>query len=304
MKKLFIIVGFLVFCLTMVWLIVWWNSPERQRAKLIVESRKAWTTPIQFFGKVVDEHGNPVEGATVRFQVTDLSATGVSEYHTKSDIAGLFTLTNVTGKHLGVFVSREGYYTSKTNRTAFEYAAGGGQHGIFVPDSQHPVVFQLRKQGEKTNVVKKGGNFRLPLDGTPVELDLINCKEVPVGTGHISVQCWVSDLSMSYGFTWRWRISVREGGLQEALGEFLFEAPEMGYEPFEEGQITMEAKPWRNSVDRRYFLKLADGRFVLARIVLKTKGTPPYFYVEYYFNTSGSRNLEHDPRGRAHWGDP
>jgi hypothetical protein len=295
MKKLLIVTGVLLLSLVVGWVIFWWNSPFRQRAQLVLESRKAWATPIAFYGKVVDENGVPVEGTAIRFQVTDLSATGVSEYHTMSDSAGLFTLTGVTGKHLGVFLSREGYYTPKTNRTAFEYAAGGGQYGIFAPDPKNPIIFQLRKKGVIPKLIRGYLRIDRRKDGGPIELNLITGKVVPEGEGHIRVENWSGDLQGGR-YDWRCRLSIPEGGLVEATAEFSFEAPLEGYRPFDEIEITVDGSgQWKSQVERKYWLKLRDGNYALLRFIAYGRSGWA-FIADYYLNPTGSRNLEHDPR--------
>jgi hypothetical protein len=83
-----------------------------------------WKQPIDFFGKVVEEKGQPVQGALIKMIGTDLSATGNFIETRVSDASGLFALTGGTGKFLSVEVGKDGYYTAQTeNRTGFEYAA-------------------------------------------------------------------------------------------------------------------------------------------------------------------------------------
>src|SRR2546426_516510 len=124
-----IILAAIVLCIILAgWWFFRWQAPRREHAKRAAESRKAWVTPISFYGKVVDEKGSPVADANVKFVVSDLSAEGTTEHAAKSDAKGLFTFMG-KGKGVSVYVSKDGYYTSQTDRIAFEYAAGGGQHG-------------------------------------------------------------------------------------------------------------------------------------------------------------------------------
>ena len=58
--------------------------------------------PISFYGKVVDEDGQPVSGATASFIWTDMSAKGTSTVESVSDQQGLFLLDAVQGKRLQV----------------------------------------------------------------------------------------------------------------------------------------------------------------------------------------------------------
>ena len=51
----------------------WWNAMKN------VDSSSEWKIPINFYGRVVDENGQAVAGATVRFGWPDTSARGSSE---------------------------------------------------------------------------------------------------------------------------------------------------------------------------------------------------------------------------------
>ena len=69
-----------------------------------------WKQPINFFGKVVDENGQPVADAVVKFIWNDISTNGSSESQTVSESSGLFSLRDKRGKCLDVYVSKDEYY--------------------------------------------------------------------------------------------------------------------------------------------------------------------------------------------------
>jgi len=89
-------------------------SNDKRLNQMKEDAEKAlndWRTPIEFYGKVVDENTNPVSGAQIDFDANDTSAEGTSFYHTQSDADGLFSIKNIQGKILGVKVNKEGYYS-------------------------------------------------------------------------------------------------------------------------------------------------------------------------------------------------
>jgi hypothetical protein len=274
----------------------WYNGPRKEiaeREKLVQEDLKMWSTPISFYGKVMDEKGNTVSGADIKFIVSDTSKEGTTEYHAKSDEGGGFSLTGISGKGMDVRVRKEGYYLGEGFVGSFEYA--GKEHN-FVPDPKNPVVFPLRKKGEAVALIYHGRSFTIPTDGTPVEVSMKVNGVVAAGQGHIKVECWASDLQARQ-YDWRCRISVPDGGLVNAdpRDPFPFEAPPEGYRPFDEVNMPVSlANNWRGSVTKRYFLKLKDGNYALFNIEVNTKGRPPFCQIDYYLNPSGSRNLEYD----------
>jgi hypothetical protein len=101
-------------------------------------------TKVEFYGKVVDEGGAPVEGVRVK---AGLLIYPESYFKTNllTDANGNFSLSNLTGATLFVHLSKLGYAeVAETNQNRFEYYAVPGAHG-FSPDTNFPVIFHVRK---------------------------------------------------------------------------------------------------------------------------------------------------------------
>ena len=263
------------------------NVQEVERAK------DEWRAPIEFYGRVVDENDAGVPNARAFFVWTDLSKEGHSTQATTSDAAGLFSLTGVRGKHLSVTVECDRYYPSKSNITGFTYS---GEDVNFVPKVREPVIFRLQKKGNaEALVVAKRKSFAIPRDGTPVDIDLIKRKPVPLGSGHLRVECWTYAEGAEQRYNWKCKISIPGGGLIRSEKEFDFIAPADPYAPYD--VIDMPAAldtRWQSDVERRYFFKLPNstyGRLTFAMIV----GGDHFCIIEGFINPSGSRNLEYDP---------
>jgi hypothetical protein len=272
-----------------------WN--EKRMKQMEADREKGldeWRTPIEFYGKVVDESTNPVADAQVDFGCNDLSAEGTSNYHTNSDGNGVFSITGIAGKLLSVNVSKAGYYPSKQDNGYFTYA---GANVNFVPDARNPVVFHLRKMGAAEPLIRFKKSFHIPKDGTPVGVDLETGNLAASGNAVFKVECWTNDQGKRPGqqYDWKCRVSVIGGGIQPYTDEFPFSAPDGGYESSEE--IDMTAKPaqeWQSDVERRYFIRTTDGKF--GRVVFgMIAGGDHFCVIESYLNPSGSRNLEFDP---------
>lgn len=86
--------------------------PKMSKMELI-ETYMSWlNTSISFYGKVIDDKGDPVPGANITYQVGDKidpNADG-SKYSGASDKNGDFSLTGRHGVDLYVNVSKDGYY--------------------------------------------------------------------------------------------------------------------------------------------------------------------------------------------------
>ena len=121
-------------------------SMEVLTQQMLVELSNAWreavSPPIDFYGKVVDENGMPMQGVSVTFNC--LSAFPEEHFTTNvlTDADGIFTLKNLTGSILDVLVEKTGY-EGTNNQTRFEYYS---HVGSFHPDPNDPVIFHLQKK--------------------------------------------------------------------------------------------------------------------------------------------------------------
>jgi hypothetical protein len=259
--------------------------------KTLADPQYDWKQPINFYGKVVDESNRPVAAAIVNFGWNDLSEHGRSTNQTLSDAAGSFSLLNRTGKRLFVNVGKAGYYTSRQNPLAFEYA--NPADGLFAPDADNPVVFRLRKQGQTEPLVGVTKDYRIPRDGTPVEVDLSSGEKTTPGQGDLKIECWTSERKPESGnrYDWRCVLSVPGGGLTESTNEFDFTAPGEGYRAMDEIIMQTSGDRWSSDVARTYFMKLGNGKY--ARLTFRMiAGGDHFCIIESALNPSGSRNLE------------
>jgi hypothetical protein len=110
---------------------------------------RAFRTPIAFFGRVIDQHGDPVSGADVKLSANDNAFGGrPSEYARRTDGDGRFLIEGIVGITLAVEVSKPGYRSippddSKvTSSGLFEYGLSSIK-GPHRPDANAPVIFTL-----------------------------------------------------------------------------------------------------------------------------------------------------------------
>lgn len=239
-----------------------------------------WKQPINFYGRVVDENGEPVAGASADFVWTDISPNGSSEAHTTSDSVGFFSLLNGAGKRLQVTVSKQGYYTPKGEKlSSFEYANPGD--GLFKPDQGNPRVFHLRKKDGGADLVRQE-------------------KEITVGVGKVAslqldrqteLQVELLTNAPMYAKQWAAHVTIVNGGIQPALDEFPFEAPLEGYQTeMNLDRDTPKPPTWMSLYQGGQFYvktKTGYGRMELRMISGKT-----FMLVSIILNTTGSQNLE------------
>jgi hypothetical protein len=248
-----------------------------------------WQSPIEFYGKVVDESSNAVAGAKVNFHWVEVpDETGNRSTNTESDARGLFLLQGARGPSLTVSVSKEGYYPR----------SGGAQYGPlgagnFTPDPQMPVIFQLRRKGIPEPLVAINRSYRIPRDGTPVSIDLVTGATESGEKGSLVLRCWTEDKGKRSAekYDWRCVVTIPSGGVVATDEEFPFSAPETGYKPTAEIKMPADRTNWNSQADLKFYYRLADGRY--GRMTFSMiAGGQHFCMIDSVLNPSGSRNLE------------
>jgi hypothetical protein len=273
----------------------WFAAREREREELIRSGLDEWRTPIEFYGKVVDQYGDPVEGARVDFSCNDDSDEGTTNYSRASNNDGIFSIAGIRGKLLVVKVSKPGYYTSRRNPSSFYYA-GGNEN--FLPDAANPVRYLLYKKGQVETVDAKDfpGLTRieqLRSSGVPKGIDLLEGRAVPIQNAHLILEFWRENTNRSARvYDWRCRFTIPDGGLVETAEEFAFEAPEKGYIEAIEVKMSSEDENWESAIRRKYYIRLPGELYGSVEIYLS--GRNGVFKVRSVINPSGSRNVEYE----------
>lgn len=270
-----------------------------------VQGRQAYLAsfrkPISFVGKVVDEKGEAVPGATVEWRANNNpDPTGVGTNGAgRSDERGVFRVSS-NGIALFVKVSKADYYTVNEGNGNLHGSSGEFSNASVLGNTDNPMgterapaTFVLRKRG--TGVFLLHVNERpvkIPKDGTPVEIALDTGRTVASGHGHLRIECWTEDqLTDGHGsYPWRCRISVPGGGLAYRQNEFDFQAPVEGYQASDEMQP--DKLKWSPIGERQYFIKTGDGHFARVSLRIRTGGDH-FAVVDSYLNpVRDSRNLE------------
>lgn len=272
--------------------------PERTR-KLKEDPQYEWKTPIEFYGKVVDQDGKPIEGALASITWTDMSTDGSSQMEKTSDSSGFFSILGIKGKHMTVQVNKEGYYRQLTGTTsAFEYA-GFWEPSYHIPDKGKPVLFRLRKKGEAAELARYGPTlFGVTPDGVPVIFDLATGRKNS-GAGDVSVRMTRGEKSANKQFDWEVTLeAVGSGaGLAESKDEFMTEAPDAGYQSSWKFSQKSGAEKYQSEVQTKFFVKTAGGQFarIEVRVLPTYNDTAAVDLVSYFNSKAGDRNLEFDP---------
>jgi carboxypeptidase family protein len=274
------------------------TSLEQAAQDALEQWKQRMHRPIAFYGRVVDENGRPVEGASVSFSYNRFIPPEDSfTTNTVSDRNGMFSLSGVMGSTLSVHVGKQGYYSvGSANKNHFNYMADHMElsgYEPFSPDTGNPVIFHLRKKGSGVELVTSQHGMSPDLeisagyDGVPVRVNFFSRKVGSEGQLELSA---VKPRRGETASQWSFRMSIPDGGFIEENDEFPFEAPESGYQSIVEFSFKAGETNWVETVSKDYYIIFGQPP-KYGRIHIET-GIYWGFRLQYAINPNGSRNLE------------
>lgn len=262
-------------------------------------------TPIDFYGKVVDQHGVPIVGATVKIIILGKHEGKPSPpTEVLSGSGGLFHVLGEKGLALGIEIRKEGYIsmpdlgeTKQRSLARIDYGLLPDKGRSFA-DPSNPTVFTLYSVETEAKVfhVKERVWALNPGQAREVALDSRD------GVGlHKLTLLFKRDLKESAPrpavYDWEFEIKVENGGIQESVKEYDFIAPENGYLPSMKFSYKKEETSWVRFFTKRFFIKFQDGSY--GRIILSVDSNVVDLPVEMasWLNLEpGSRDLRHVPK--------
>lgn len=262
-------------------------------------------TPINFWGKVIDQDQNPIQGAEIRFGANDKYYQTGSKYEAVSDENGLFSIGDIKGKSLSVDISKEGYYSPHdTAQGQFRYYQPQYSK-LPIPTKRTPAIFILKKKGEAEPLVKYTKGSKILNSGSSVGFDLKQGTVVPLAKADLIVSGYPNhkptyqgkkDYPYPWGYEWGYQLKIAGGGLIEKEGgKYAFVAPENGYQEtfkFDMPQSEHD-EDWKSKDKRTFYVRLANGNY--AEINFRyVPGGDRFMVVNGLYNPSGSRNLEYE----------
>lgn len=261
--------------------------------------------PISFFGKVIDQDGNPIPDVKVTFEIRYMKEVGpvgivdTFDYPAVTTGAdGRFALTGEKGSVMGVKkLEKIGYDPSeKSFRRSFAYWQ---DKNPYQPDSDRPEIFHMWKKAGAEKLVRKGIGHAIRYDGTPSTFDLLTGSAV--SPGDLRVSLTRNPRQIAYGqrnYEWTATIDVPNGGVIASTAEQMYLAPADGYQDKVIVHMPANDPQWTNLKEVAVYLKLRDGKYYgrakLEFMVGSDRETTP-FSITSFVNPSGSRNLEYDP---------
>ena len=253
--------------------------------------------PIVFYGKVIDQDGNPISDVTVNANVAiskQWMEKTYKSYTTNSDSNGLFQFEGLRGMALLIGLQKEGYQYSSTDN-GYNYSAVYTEKERHHPDANAPVIFKMWKLQGPQQLVTIGANAYLPCNGSSSSFDLLTHRKVSDG-GDITVSITRNPQNIQgvHQFDWKAVVQVTNGGLVARNDQYPNEAPVDGYQSQIVIDMPKDAKPWFDDYRHTYYLKIRGGQYGRVSLEIYAAFEQPNvpFNFSGYVNPTGSRNLE------------
>jgi hypothetical protein len=246
--------------------------------------------PQDFYGKVVDQYGQPILGVYVTGNLMVRGGLGDGAnnqtYKTQTDADGLFQFIDIKGWQLGVTVNKDGYLMAGHGE-GFEEPASGKT----TPDSR--AILTMWKQRGAEPLTNFMIDSKIPYDGTPITFDLEAQKINPGGDFRVTLLR--SPLMVRRGgevFDWSLKIEMLQGGLEAENDPYPYWAPEDRYNSSFTIDVSSNDVPWYSHLAQDFYIRNTAGQYGLMHANVYTALTPARVQFNFTFNPSGSQNLE------------
>lgn len=288
------------------------HSPEERRREIVNAREQTREKDVEFWGKVIDQHDEPISGVSVTADVTthQIPPQGYTPqpttiYSVTTDVAGLFYIKARAGRGFTIeTMKRSGYVLNpelqKRNGNLFGFNYDQLDQKRIRPDRRAPIVFRMWKIYAPALLIAQEADTRIPYDGTSVNYDLLTGRKTS-NDGDIQVTLTRNPQQIQWGqrnFEWTATIEVVDGGLIESDDEFMYIAPESGYQSKMVLHMCKDDPKWTSEKVVAFFLKSRGGKnYGRVRLEFMTDSQKPTtgFSFRSYINPNGSRNLEFDP---------
>lgn len=299
-----------------------------ERALRVHAIKKAANRDVRFYGKVVDQHGDPVEGVQLELKILsyqnsfiDYLKTGREQlknnFTMTTDSNGMFSVENENGNSFEIErMTKEGYSTPDRGiQTYFVYSnlsSGEDSTMYHSADKSRPVVYQLWKKGETEPLIKTAAELTLEPEKDISEVYYRMAPNEkpsprPVPGWDIKVtgkNIHSPDPGRQQDDYWEVTLTAGEGGgLILTNSPHANLAPETGYQNSLTIKSTDQGNPWDRPVRWAYYRGKNGQEFAAFRldIDIGSQKTGSRIYAtlaDLRINPNGSRNLEYDPSKR------
>lgn len=277
-------------------------SDREDRAKMIRRLIEAANVPIEFWGKVTDQDGVPLEGVKIAYTGLILwgNDVGVSwepkehKGQAVSDATGSFAITGFKSNSLGLdSFSKPGYvYRGRPNHS-FDFGGNMPEHK-FVPQRDKPVCFAMVYERILEPLTQLKGRLRVSGNGTIGRWNLWSGEPDDDGELAVSLRRVPAILKFpEFPSIWSADLQIVGGEIMEApWEEEIHRAPESGYS----ATVPYSKEPEKQGIiGCAYYLRTRNGNYGRIQVSLYPGDDGPSarcFITSDMNPRPGSRNLE------------
>jgi hypothetical protein len=272
--------------------------------------QRAFDQKVVLYGRVVDQHGSPIEGAEVKVMPQEKPfADGTRVLIQTTDADGRFSVTGLRAFAVGIDTFKSGYFKisdvysdQAASSRLIEYGLDSGKGKLYT-DPSTPAVFTLFKPRDPEPLVSVKKTYtRIPRDGQMRTINLMPGDSS--GIHVIEIRTW-SDFDTvpedQMKFSWKMEINVPGGGLVLTNGAFDFQAPAVGYqEKFVFNfPASMVGNEWKGALQKSCFVRFGDGVHALLKFEIRAYGNNTFQWNSWLNPKASSTNLSILPNERG-----
>lgn len=270
------------------------NREQEERRKVeTAELIRQANVPIDFWGKVVDQEGIPLEGVKITYRIQQPRVPWDTNSIVKTistDSNGVFHVKN-KGSTFGIEdFEKDGYRSTKGQDTSFTYSDNSEQ---YVPDKNSPKIYTLVREETIQTLISVSRQLLLDWDGKPLYYDLRTGKFGQRGELKITAKRGaVEGSGQQARYDWSFEIEVPGGGIVETTRERAFLAPVEGYQTSWRFGFLSSDPEWalRRQGDIFFFLKLPNGNYGKLQLDLNSEpGSRLSGRINSFLNPAGGR---------------
>ena len=271
------------------------NAAKKERMTKLKSILATENVPIVFWGKVQDELGLAISGATIHFHVRGsgiLNAMGLLEDDVRGGTVmsagdGSFTMSPRAGMALTIdSITKPGYKLLENQKLNFSYTVTSSLHK---PDEKKPLIYVMQREDAQDDISTWQQKAKLPWNEGDLRVDLSNGELSPTGNLILTPA-----RSGSAGrFDWSLSIRVSDGELVEAEPNTAPIAPVAGYTSKVNWKFAASDKDFVSGLDTALYYRVNGKYGRLKLLVYANVGLNSFsLHLDSTANTSGGRIMQ------------
>lgn len=272
---------------------------------------------MSFYGKVVDQYGQPVVDATLEVEGGGrLLTPGAGKARIRTDAEGKFgvhmdggslIITNVLHPNIKFLFPNHLEAISDSGQGGvtfwgYQRMVGGNEPLWSDYTEDNPYIFQawrIEPDELVANLKSDRDNFRVDCEGNTYSIDMLvpprSKKRLVLGgaEGQLRVRLTCkSDSPKQVADVWSAELEVIDGGLLETNDRYMFKAPESGYSPSYRMGTQVEGSSDSGAGRKKFYFMSNEGREYGSLIIsIYPLPSRPIVSIQYNINPNGGRSL-------------